>query len=338
MKLSNVLLLVALRDFCDDEESPLVELDITKYERNDALCKKHFRFTSWQISEIVCLLQVPLFITLTNGARCSRLLAMYVLLKRMAYPCRLVDLEHFFGLKIPLLSRILTYMVGFMYRFRGALFWDHNRLKESVLATFADAIARKGSPLNCVVGFIDGTVRPICRPSKYQRQAFNGHKRVHALKFHCVSTPDGLIVHLSGPWIGRSESQLSDALDKYLKFDCNHFVIYGDPAYGLQRHICSPYKGANLTTQQKLFNRAMSKVRVSVEWCFGSVVNNWSFVDFKKNLKVYLQPVGKMYIVAALHQNIYTCYHGNNYSAFFDCTPPNAAEYIQSLLDQQLSD
>ena len=41
-------------------------------------------------------------------------------------------------------------------------------------------------------GFIDGTVRPISRPGQHQRIVYNGHKRVHSLKFQSVALPNGL--------------------------------------------------------------------------------------------------------------------------------------------------
>src|SRR4051812_37404856 len=53
------------------------------------------------------------------------------------------------------------------------------------------------------------------------------------------------------------------------------------------------YLGAVL---QEEFNRRMSLVRVSVEWCFGKVLQYFAFIDYKKNLKVFHQPVGMLYI------------------------------------------
>ena len=41
----------------------------------------------------------------------------------------------------------------------------------------------------------------------------------------------------------------------------------------------------------------MSEVRVAVEWVFGDILNYFAFLDFKKDLKVGLSAVGKMYIV-----------------------------------------
>ena len=52
-------------------------------------------------------------------------------------------------------------------------------------------------------GFVDGTVRPISRPGRDQRVAYNGHKRVHAIKLRSVATPDGMLALLHGPYGGK---------------------------------------------------------------------------------------------------------------------------------------
>ena len=48
---------------------------------------------------------------------------------------------------------------------------------------------------NCF-GFVDRTVRRICRPGEMQRLVYNGHKRVHALKFQSLSLPNGIIANM----------------------------------------------------------------------------------------------------------------------------------------------
>ena len=63
----------------------------------------------------------------------------------------------------------------------------------------ADAVHDAGAPLTNYFGFIDGTVRPICRPEEMQRVVYNGHRRVHALKFQSIATPNGLRANLFGP-------------------------------------------------------------------------------------------------------------------------------------------
>ena len=79
------------------------------------------------------------------------------------------------------------------------------------------------------------------------------------------------------------------------------YVIYGDPAYPVRSQILAPFKNAQLKPAEQNFNKAMSAVRTSVERGYGKIVKYFAFVDFSKNLKVLLQPVGKLYIVAALY-------------------------------------
>lgn len=125
--------------------------------------------------------------------------------------------------------------------------------------------------------------------------------------------------------------------DSHLAQDLNQFsyspdghpmCIYGDPAYPLRVHIQAPFRNAILTPQMQEYNAAMSSVRISVEWLFGDIVNYFKFLDFKKNVKLGLSSVGKMYIVSAILQNSLTCFYGNLTSQYFDCDPPSIFEYF----------
>ena len=78
----------------------------------------------------------------------------------------------------------------------------------------------------------------------------------------------------------------------------------------------------------KAYNASMSAVRSSVEWLFGDIINYFKSLDLKKNLKIGLSSVGKMYIVSALLQNALTCLYGNQTSSFFDLEPPTLEEYL----------
>ena len=80
---------------------------------------------------------------------------------------------------------------------------NQNWLSPQNLENYAQAINHKGSPLTNCWGFIDGTVRPVSKPGMYQRVLYNGHKRVHALKFQSVVAANGLIANLYGPVEGR---------------------------------------------------------------------------------------------------------------------------------------
>ena len=75
--------------------------------------------------------------------------------------------------------------------------------------------------------------------------------------------------------------------------------IYGDPAYiyPLRVQLQATFRnGVGMTLQMAAYNKNMSEVRVSVEWLFGDIANYFKFVDFKKNLKIQLSSVRKIYI------------------------------------------
>ena len=100
----------------------------------------------------------------------------------------------------------------------------------------------------------------------------------------------------------------------YNELDTNSFdpaghplCLYGDPAYPLRVHLQAPFKNAVLTQQMEDFNNSMSAICSSVEWLFSDVINDFKFLDFKKNLKMGLSSVGKMYVVSALVRNAITC-------------------------------
>jgi hypothetical protein len=157
-----------------------------------------------------------------------------------------------------------------------------------------------------------------------------------------VVTPDGIIIQMKGPYEGcRHDSGIlaESGLHQILQTHCNDedgrpFCLYGDPAYGVSRHVLSPYKGAVVTEEQKQFNKAMSKSRISVEWEFGDIVREWAFLDFKKNQKVFLQPLAKYYLTGAILSNIRTCVNGSSQTSIhFNVDPPSLAEYLGTILE-----
>lgn len=152
-----------------------------------------------------------------------------------------------------------------------------------------------------------------------------------------MHAPNGLIANLFGPVEGRRHdafmlgvSGLTDQLQRISTPNGDPYVIYGDPAYGLSRNILSPFRGAQLTPDQQLFNSNMSKVRVSVEWGFGKICQNFAYLDFKKNMKILQQPVGKYYLVASILTNCHTCLYGSLTGNFFNLDPPSLETYLSN--------
>ena len=83
------------------------------------------------------------------------------------------------------LSMICNATIDIIYEQHGHRLRSLNQpwLRRENLEGFCEAIHQAGSPMENIWAFLDGTVRPICRPVREQRMCYNGHKRVHALKF-----------------------------------------------------------------------------------------------------------------------------------------------------------
>jgi len=196
--------------------------------------------------------------------------AICVVLRRFAYPSRLGDLVPMFHRSKTALSLIFSEITEFLAgKYKEIIHFDGVRLAGN-LQRFADSIHQKGAPLTNCWAFIDGTVRPIARPVWLQKVVFNGHKRVHALKFQSLVTPDGLIAHIYSPIEGRRHdcallklSLLCECLKAHPEFE--NFVIYGDSAYPVSSQFISPFKGAHLTADMAEFNKRMSGSRIAVE-------------------------------------------------------------------------
>ena len=94
-----------------------------------------------------------------------------------------------------------NHMVDYIYQTHGHRIqqWNDVVLNPQALETYAAAIRAKCSPLDNCFGFIDGTVRAICKPGQNQRVVYNGHKRVYAIKFQSVALPNGIIGNMYWP-------------------------------------------------------------------------------------------------------------------------------------------
>ena len=76
-------------------------------------------------------------------------------------------------------------------------------------------------------------------------------------------------------------SGLLPLLQQLVKPNGEPYVLYGDPAYGLNQNILPPFKVAQITANERAFNKQVSKVRKSVEWGFGKIMQYYAYLDFK---------------------------------------------------------
>ena len=168
---------------------------------NNDECLAEFRFGLAELPILAEVLRLPNRFVCPNGTVASKMEGLCIVLKRFAYPCRYNDMIHRFGRSVTELSLIANEVIDYIYNTHGHLLknlaqpWS----RPERLEKFAKTICDKGPALDNCWRFVHGTVRPISRPGEHQRIMYNGHKRVHAIKFQSVVAPNGLIANLYGP-------------------------------------------------------------------------------------------------------------------------------------------
>jgi hypothetical protein len=136
-------------------------------------------------------------------------------------------------------------------------------------------------------------------------------------------------------------SGLTDVLEEHFWGpNDERYFIYGDPAYQTGSHIMSPYKGAQISEDQRAWNAKMSKIREPVEWMFKEVNSVFKFLNFSDNQKVLMSPCGLFYMVAILLTNAHTILHRPQTPQYFRCPPPSLHEYFhgQPIDDEEMDE
>ena len=83
------------------------------------------------------------------------------------------------------------------------------------------------------------------------------------------------------------------------------------------------------TSQQRQLNRAMTKMRISVEWGLGQVQQQFCHLGQGKSQKIMLRPVAKLFRVGVILTNCHTCTHGNVTSAYLGCAAPSVEGHLR---------
>jgi hypothetical protein len=73
----------------------------------------------------------------------------------------------------------------------------------------------------------------------------------------------------------------------------------------------------------------MPASRVCVKWGFNQIVQQWTFLNFRYSMRIFLEPIAQYYINAAFLCNLQTCFYGNETVTYFDIARPlNLEEYL----------
>ena len=91
----------------------------------------------------------------------------------------------------------------------------------------------------------------------------------------------------------------------------------------------TPHCQSQNSENMKTYYKAMSKVRIALEWFFCNVKNCFKFIlRFTKKKKFCLSPLGKIKSVCASLQNEHACLCGDEAANYFGTQPPKLREYF----------
>ena len=131
------------------------------------------------------------------------------------------------------------------------------------------------------------------------------------------------------------ESGLLDQLEDIMPHDgdLTIYTLYGDLAYAQSMYLIGGFHNADVGTDEALYNRIMSSVRITVEWGFGAIIEQWKFLDFQQSMKIFESPVAQYYIIAAFLCNLCNCLVGSKTQSYFNAQQLTIDEYLGLVTD-----
>ena len=262
-----------------------------------------------------------------------------VLLYRYSRPRRLSpDMETIFGMRRSKLSAIIQTFSLALYHVSMPYLSDPS-IWHQRMPYYSELIKRKtGNVIDTLWGFIDGTIRKTARPIHNQRTVYTRFKKCHGIKFQSVLVPDGYIACLYGPVPAKThdakllrESNLLEQLRHTMPDDTSNgpvYSLYGDLAYPQSPYLLGGYRNVANGTDEVQFNRLMSSVRITVEWGYCEITEQWKFLDFCQAMRIFQSPVAQYYINAAFLSNLRNCMIGNKTRHYFDAQQMTLEQYI----------
>ena len=135
------------------QDIQIVDLNpINFIDLNEQTFKQQFRFSKADIELLVVKFELPALITLPNRVKIDCRIVLCILLRKLVYPCRLIDLAVQFGLHKTVISRCLSYLVNHL----ESNFSHLLQLKKCHCTQFGEAwstsVNQKGSALVSCLG------------------------------------------------------------------------------------------------------------------------------------------------------------------------------------------
>ena len=115
--------------------------------------------------------------------------------------------------------------------------------------------------------------------------------------------------------------------------DSTIYTLYGDLAYAQSMYLIGGFCNVDVGTDEALYNHIMSSMRITVEWGFGAIIEQWKFLDFRQSMKIIECPVAQYYIIAAFLCNLCNCLVGSKTQSYFNAQQLTIDEYLGLVTD-----
>ena len=126
-------------------------------------------------------------------------------------------------------------------------------------------------------------------------------KNCHGIKSQSVLVSDGFIACLFSPVPAKThdarllcESNLIQQLCNVMpenNYNGPIYSLYGDLAYTQSAYLFGGLRNTIVGTDESNFNRLMSSVCITVEWCYCEIIEQWKYLDFCQAMRIFQSPV-----------------------------------------------
>ena len=326
---------------------PLIRRDRTIDSFSFSECFINFRFGRAELTRLFTALKFPEWVYFSNR---SKMKGEEVFLRGLY---ELVTGEnqyrtsvYVFGREGTAQSRAFAAFIRHIYNnyhhlvHDNLLWWKRNGFFRSSAEAIQEKIGNIDVNIgNCAVAhFIDCNCLPTCvvggGPAEaganaarwddtIQRAFYNGWKSVHGLKHQCLwfyYLPTSL---RRNDLAVLRDSNINQRMAELQADDDTDYIIFGDSAYKRMTHIMSYLAAGDNIHNHHLWNRALKKVSISIEWDYGCTATLFKYLQNTHNLKLLKShDVANVYTVTTLLRNCHTAVYGCQTSSYFNLVIP----------------
>jgi hypothetical protein len=255
-------------------------------------------------------------------------------------------IDHMYQNHIHLLEDYLPFFVPFFEKYANAI---SSKINEITKGTRLETDMPPGSM--DIVGFIDCTIAEIPRiggplepgvgadryPPDEHTAFYQNWVRKCGQKHLGVLHPDGMFSDMQGSTTAvhhdqhvAQDTRINERMQLVQQGSVRIYALYGDRAFMNGRCITRPHMShERLLAWQIRDNKIMGKVRIGIEWGFGSATKLFKFVANPDNFKIRKHHDARRYYrIAILVLNSRNCLYWSITSQYFKCIPPTLEEYF----------